>query len=265
MIRLIMSDIDGTLLGKGESSFDSSVFSVIEKLSKQNIVFAAASGRSLSDLTKLFEPVKNQMAFVCSDGSMTVYAGKVLGISSMEREKAGYLCRHIYETEGCELLVYTRHNVYAICKSEAYLEFVKRRYEGKAIIFNRIEEFDDIQEEFLKVAVYADGGIAEHESKLRERWGDDFNIVYCANVWMEIVAKDTTKVTGLNNLLEYLGCGRDEVMAFGDGGNDVELLGTVAYGYAMDYAPDYVKEAAKYETDSVMNEIRRVVLGESNE
>ena len=52
----------------------------------------------------------------------------------------------------------------------------------------------------------------------------------------------------------------DEVMAFGDGGNDIKLLGTVAYGYAMDYAPEAVKAAAGYVTDDVMETIRRQVL-----
>ena len=44
MIKLILSDVDGTLLHRGEGAFDEHVFEVIEKLYAEGIHFAAASG-----------------------------------------------------------------------------------------------------------------------------------------------------------------------------------------------------------------------------
>lgn len=50
MVKLILSDVDGTLLARGEGAFDDSVFEVIDRLYERGIHFAAASGRGYSDL-----------------------------------------------------------------------------------------------------------------------------------------------------------------------------------------------------------------------
>ena len=89
MIKLILSDVDGTLLQRGEGAFDEHVFDVVDKLHAKGIHFAAASGRGYGDLNRLFAPVKDKMAFVCSDGAMTIVDGSVLEINAMDREKVG--------------------------------------------------------------------------------------------------------------------------------------------------------------------------------
>ena len=47
-------------------------------------------------------------------------------------------------------------------------------------------------------------------------------------------------------LLERWGLSPDNLMAFGDGGNDIEMLKLAKYSYAMDNASPDAKEAAKY-------------------
>lgn len=47
MVKLILSDVDGTLLARGEGTFDDSVFEVIDRLYERGIHFAAASGRRI--------------------------------------------------------------------------------------------------------------------------------------------------------------------------------------------------------------------------
>ena len=265
MIKLILSDIDGTLLSKGNKTLDETVFEVIEKLYQKNIIFAAASGRSYPDLAGLFEPVKDKIAFVCSDGAYTLYGNRNLGISSIDKNLAFKLCTGIYETKGCELVVYTEGMIYAVCKSKEYREFISLRFKGRITILDSVSEIMDIPEAIIKIAIYASEGICRYAEKFSNKWQNDFNIVYCANEWMELVAPGVSKVTGLSVLLDYFGYTMDEVMAFGDGGNDVTLLKSVAYGYAMDYAQPFVKQAAGYETSNVMEEIKKVVLGEKTE
>lgn len=42
--------------------------------------------------------------------------------------------------------------------------------------------------------------------------------------------------------MDKLQISADEIMAFGDAGNDIEMLQKVKYGYAMENAKDYIKE-----------------------
>ena len=56
MIKLVATDIDGTLLQSGEREVPEAVFVQIDRLLKKGILFAAASGRQYSNLKNLFAP-----------------------------------------------------------------------------------------------------------------------------------------------------------------------------------------------------------------
>jgi Cof subfamily protein (haloacid dehalogenase superfamily) len=59
-----------------------------------------------------------------------------------------------------------------------------------------------------------------------------------------------TKVKGIDNFLKYHGIDLSETMAFGDGGNDLQMLEHTAVSVAMGNAPENVKEVSTYVTDS---------------
>lgn len=64
MIKLIASDIDGTLVADGTDRLNPEIFQVILKLKEKGIQFAAASGRQWVSIERLFEPVKERI-FIC--------------------------------------------------------------------------------------------------------------------------------------------------------------------------------------------------------
>ena len=59
------------------------------------------------------------------------------------------------------------------------------------------------------------------------------------------------KAIGIQKLLEYLNISKDEVIAFGDGHNDAEMLEYVGLGIAMGNALDKVKKASNYITTRI--------------
>ena len=68
MIRLIATDLDGTLLER-DGSLPEDTFDVVRMLNEQGIRFAASSGRQYGNLVRLFAPVADRMAFVCENGA----------------------------------------------------------------------------------------------------------------------------------------------------------------------------------------------------
>ena len=82
---------------------------------------------------------------------------------------------------------------------------------------------------------------------------------------IEINAAGVNKGTGLVNLGRMLGIRRKEIMAFGDGDNDIAMLREVGFGVAMANADEQVKAAADYitlsnEEEGVAEAIERLVL-----
>ena len=57
MVKLIMTDIDGTLIPDGTMDINPEYFEVIEKLVEKGIIFVVASGRHMSSVKKVFAPV----------------------------------------------------------------------------------------------------------------------------------------------------------------------------------------------------------------
>lgn len=74
------------------------------------------------------------------------------------------------------------------------------------------------------------------------RWNDDF---------VDVLPGDGGKPRGIARVLQALGLTREQCIAFGDGGNDVEMLRYAGIGVAMGNACPEAKAAADYLTDDV--------------
>ncbi|HBP96280.1 MAG TPA: HAD family hydrolase, partial [Pantoea agglomerans] len=75
------------------------------------------------------------------------------------------------------------------------------------------------------------------------------------------------KAHGLDLLAQRWGIAHDQVLAFGDGGNDLEMLRQSGFSFAMDNAPQRVKQAARYAAPSnneqgVLQVIEQMLAGE---
>ena len=67
----------------------------------------------------------------------------------------------------------------------------------------------------------------------------------------DVIPKDGGKNTGIDAIISYFGIKLEETMAFGDGGNDIDMLKHAGIGIAMGNAGENVKEMADYITTSV--------------
>ena len=67
----------------------------------------------------------------------------------------------------------------------------------------------------------------------------------------DCIAKGTNKASGIDHIIRHYGFDLSETMAFGDGGNDIEMLRHAGIGVAMGNASDEVKAAADIVTTSV--------------
>ena len=76
MIKLIASDLDGTLLLNHAQSLNPGTAELIHELTKQGRIFAAASGRQYPNLYRLFHGVEDEIAYICENGALVMYQGR---------------------------------------------------------------------------------------------------------------------------------------------------------------------------------------------
>lgn len=111
------------------------------------------------------------------------------------------------------------------------------------------------------------GYLADVEGVLRERF-PRLNVYRSEPYFLEIVPQFVDKAFALERMLQVLGLTRDELLACGDGFNDVSMIRYAGMGVAVSNAQEDVKRAAAYvspysnDEDAVAHAVRRFVLDE---
>ena len=95
-------------------------------------------------------------------------------------------------------------------------------------------------------SIYKDTATRDREMARLQQQFPQYTFVTAYTYNLEVNMPAATKGSGLMQLAEILGLDRNQVMAFGDGGNDVTMLQSAGMGIAMGNASSAVKEAARY-------------------
>ncbi len=258
-IKLLASDMDGTLLQNGAKKPTEEAFKLIHQLKEQGIMFAAASGRQYHSLRRIFAPIADDIAYVCENGCLAIYQDEVLYEANLTKKVA----RDIVETVESN----PRYMALVTGAKSAYLLRKEGREELEDLLLNYfnytmkwIDDFSDIPEKIIKVSVYCSEGVNQKDVEfLEEKFGDVASVATSGTVWIDLMPKDITKKIGLEKLASYLHIPIADCMAVGDEYNDYEMLSTVGHPVAMDNARTGIRKICPQQTDTVENLMRTLL------
>lgn len=236
MIRLVASDIDGTLVFHGPGDppdVAPAVFREIRRLREKGILFCPASGRQYGGLRRIFPEVARELHYICSNGGVVFGPGDpgpVLCKTEMPRDEAVTLAEEILAIPQCEVVLCGEKATYFCPKQDDYKQWFFD-YAGKEM--RTLAAPKEMPEPITKVTAYCRDGTREPELLLAPRW-QRFHPAVSGPVWLDFTLAD--KGTGLAQLCETLGIDRSEVMAFGDNYNDIPMLEFAGHPYIMETA-----------------------------
>lgn len=257
MIKLVASDLDGTLLLNGAQTLPEELFPLIRKLKERGILFVAASGRQYPNMERLFAPVLDDIAFICENGAMAIQNGKMLYQDCFEPELVREIVEAIYEKEGSEFSCATKDFYYIRPKTQHYLELMTEVVKTNSKV---IRSFDEITEPCMKLAVYEREGVREESIRYwQERFAGRCTVVTSGFAWVDFIPLGTNKARGLREYQKRLEIKPEECVAFGDEYNDMEMLKATPYGFAMEHAKPGVKKAAAYSTGRVQSVLEALI------
>ena len=95
---------------------------------------------------------------------------------------------------------------------------------------------------------------AEKAEAASRALADIFDTIYHIPTVLELVPRGNTKATGLRFVADYFGAPREDLYAFGDGMNDMEMIQAVGHGIAMGNGMEVLKREAEYVTASLEND-----------
>lgn len=270
--KLLVMDIDGTLLDKNgviSTANREAVAQTLQSGIKVSLSTGRATGACLKVLSELLLDgfhIFFDGALVCNHSqSHEVYAQPIN--PTVLKEAIDYAAEN-----GIPLELYSADNYFA--EHESWRTEIHRDFFGMGAT---VVPFADLwqQERIIK------GGIVvstpEEEARVK-RFGAEFkdrlNLAFARTpaypglAFINVLSPGVSKGKALEALVAHLGIPMKEVMAIGDGFNDISLLTTAGMSVAMQNAPDEVKVVADYVTAGIDDSglaaaIRRFLLQES--
>lgn len=262
MIRLIASDLDGSLLND-EKQLPSDFFEVLDELSARGIIFAVASGRTYSAVEHLFpEKYRRKISYICDNGACAYINGKASEIFPLDRDLYEDLLEKCGKIGGFELVVCASSGVFHIKNDSDFAEDVGKYYKQHSVI----EDFRKIDGEIYKLAICDKLGSVTHGKPIIDGiYGDKLNVQASGIEWMDVMAGGVSKGRALEAMQKRLGISKSETMAFGDYFNDVDMLANAEWSFCMENGREEVKQMCRFiapdnNSGGVTKSIKKFVL-----
>ncbi len=246
MIKLVATDIDGTLVKESSPNITDIQVELFRKLVDQGICVAAASGRQYGSVSKVFAPVDRKLYYIVENGAHILYGTETLHKVVMQRSHVEGIMTDLraYYDQGCHVVASTTQGCYLESKDEGFIRLMREGYRNDATLTDDILSLD---QDFLKLAVYRKGSIQEiGENTLIPKWKDQVKATMAGAEWVDFMDASVDKGNGLKILMEHLSIDPSEVMAFGDNDNDIGLMRVAGESYAVANATPGVIEAAAH-------------------
>ena len=135
MIKLIASDLDGTLLKEGTMDINPEIYDIIRKLKAKGIVFAAVSGREYDSIERVFAPVKDDIYFIAGNGGIISYQGEIIEKMAIPADILKEVVEYVRAQEGASFMTAGSAQAYVERADQA---FVKKLREGYKLHVNEV-------------------------------------------------------------------------------------------------------------------------------
>lgn len=249
MIKAIFFDIDGTLVSFKTHRIPETTINSLKQLKEKNIKLFIATGRPpfhlenlISEVGDLFDGYLTFNGQYCFDKD-----GKIIHEEYLNKNDLAQFINFVKNTNiACGFME----------KDYFYFNFENERMQMlNKTLGNTAPKriFDDINRVLTHNTYQLNIFLNEDEEDIVMPYLPNCKSVRWSPYFTDIIPKNGGKATGIHKILAYYNLSIDESMAFGDGGNDAEMLKAVNLGIAMGNANEALKEVADFVTLDVDN------------
>lgn len=270
MYKLVALDMDGTLLKKDKSISPRTLKAIMGARDK-GVKIVLATGRPVKGIHSYLNylGLDNDDDYAVTYNGSAVQTGKS-GKILFERFMSGSDLHYIYSLSqkfGVNFHAFDGEGNLLTPKPNQYtdVEASINKIEAKIMDMSQVKPEDKI----IKVMIVDDAKkLDEVYKQLPEDIFVKYSVMRSAPIFLEFLNPTINKGLGVSFLSDELGIKREEVIAIGDAGNDIDMIKYAGLGVAMGNAFPEVKEAADYitvtnEEDGVAEVIEKFVLSDN--
>lgn len=261
-IKMVAVDVDGTFV-HSDYTYDVPRFRrVLSRMKAAGCHFVVASGNQYYQLRDLFPACGHELSFVAENGAFVKEGEELIFAADMPKETVNFVIDVCQEYP--EILNVLCGVDSAYCqRGMVSQEF----FDLTSIYYHRlkwVDSFKAVKDQILKFApTVPEEKTWFYYDLLRERLRGKVEPTTSGHGSIDLIIPGCHKASGLKRLAERWGILPEQCAAFGDGGNDIEMLRWCGESYAMDNAPENVKNAAKYvcpsnEEDGVLVTLEKI-------
>lgn len=243
MIKLIVTDLDGTLLNN-DGKINDKFYDILKIIEKRNILFIACSGRFYSTLDEDFKNVKSKLILAAHNGSVIQYSkhGECI-FESKIKQKSIIDIVDFCDYLGIEKYLCTKEHAYISNPSIQLLnKFKKYRVPVKIV-----KDLREVKKDIFKIGLFNEDGIKNSIIKsINEKYDGDFEYHLSGDCWFDIMNIGVNKGNAVKTLQNRFNISKNETMVFGDFYNDISMFKYAQFSYAMKNAPEDVKKHANF-------------------
>lgn len=284
-IKILAFDLDGTLL-RSDKTVDPRTSDMIRKAMDAGIHIVLASGRDRTGCEFVYKPLgldKGPNYLALLNGQIIYdFESREYDVDEVLTASDSIKIQEVCRRYGVEGIFCCGYDFYSYLTTPGRLKKSLRRVvfgdPGDYGLKNntQLRTFSDlplkigpITKDINKVCMIHSPRFFEKKLPALRQDLKDYDLMLVGKDWLEIMPKGVNKASGLKKIAEKVGCTMNEVMAFGDAQNDVDMLKEAGIGVAMGNAMEDVKEAADLVTDTNNNNgigkvIERLLNGEEN-
>lgn len=247
-VKLIAVDMDGTFL-KDTNDYNRERFQALyERMKQKGIKFVVASGNQYYQLKSFFPDIQHEIAFVAENGAYIMDGTNEVFSGNIPPEEVSRVVHFLEQYPPHCLAVCGKKSAYVHRNTpKQYLDLLSIYYH-KLQLVDSLHNFDDT---IIKFALsYPENTVTDILTAIQTGLGDIITPVSSGHGDIDLIIPGIHKANGIQILQKRWGIKDDETAAFGDAGNDLEMLKHAHYSYAMANAADVVKKAAKYIANS---------------
>lgn len=264
-IKMIAVDMDGTFLDDNKRYNRERFGQLYVRMKKQGIRFVVASGNQYWQLISFFPDIAHEIAFVAENGGWVVCEGEDLFNGALSDEQYGQMVDHLITLPDVEIIACGKKQGWTLRHYDEQFHRVAAKYYHR---LEHVDNFFNLDDTFFKFALnLPDNRLTDTMTHLHEKLGDIMVPVTSGHGSIDLIIPGLHKANGLRMLQERWGIRDEEVLTFGDGGNDTEMLRQAGFGFAMANAPDNIRALTGYHAPSnnqegVLEVIEKALNGE---
>lgn len=261
-VKLIAVDMDGTFLNDNKEYNYKRFKEQYDQMKKMGIKFVVASGNQYYQLKSFFPEIESEIAFVAENGAYIIDAGKEVFVGEMTSDTIVRVLNLFEDIRDSNLVVCGKNSAYLSQEvSEEIFEQTLKYYHK----LKRVADLYHIDDTIFKfAATFPAEQVPDLMELFQDILGNVITPVSSGHGDIDLIIPGVHKARGIQLLQQEWKIEDHETVAFGDSGNDFEMIQHAQYGFAMANAAEKIKEIADYtigsnNTESILDTIDAIL------